>query len=52
MEKIGILTFHKSINYGSVLQAWALCTALKEYNVSVIDYEPDIYKQLRFVFTD
>ena len=40
MEKIGILTFHKSINYGSVLQAWALCTALKEYNV---DYEPDIY---------
>ena len=43
MEKIGILTFHKSINYGSVLQAWALCTALKEYNVSVIDYEPDIY---------
>lgn len=45
MEKIGVLTFHKSINYGSVLQAWALCTALKEYNISIIDYEPDVYKQ-------
>lgn len=38
MKKIGILTFHKSINYGSVLQAWALCTALKEYNISIINY--------------
>ena len=45
MKKIGILTFHKSINYGSVLQAWALCTALKEYNISIINYEPDVYKQ-------
>lgn len=45
MEKIGILTFHKSINYGSVLQAWALCTALKEYNV---DYEPDIYIYINY----
>lgn len=25
MDKIGILTFHRSENYGSVLQAWALC---------------------------
>ena len=45
MKKIGILTFHKSINYGSVLQAWALCEALENYEIRFIDYEPDIYKE-------
>lgn len=45
MKKIGILTFHKSINYGSVLQTWALSKALNDYNVSIINYEPDIYQE-------
>lgn len=47
MKKIGILTFHKSINYGSVLQAWALEKILQKqnYNVSIIDYEPSVYKK-------
>ena len=45
MKKIGILTFHKSINYGSVLQAWALSKILKDYDVSIIDYEPMVYKK-------
>ncbi len=37
--KIGILTFHSQINYGGVLQCWALQTALEEmgHEVVVID---------------
>lgn len=48
MKKIGILTFHKSINYGSVLQAFALRKALDKlgYNTEVIDYQPDNYDYL------
>lgn len=43
-EKIGILTFHKSINYGSVLQSWALSRIIsKRFNVEIIDYEPQNY---------
>ena len=40
---IGILTFHKSVNYGSVLQAWALqrMLALKGIESEIIDYEPE-----------
>ena len=38
--KIGILTFHKAINYGAVLQAWALQYFLKTqgFNCKIIDY--------------
>ena len=48
MNKIGIMTFHKSINYGSVLQAYALQQAVNKLGFSseVIDYEPDNYKYL------
>ena len=48
MKKIGILTFHKSINYGSVLQAFALRKALDKlgYDAEVIDYQPDNYDYL------
>lgn len=51
-KKIGILTFHKSINYGSVLQAWALQDIIekKGYNVEIIDYEPQAYKSLYHIF--
>ena len=46
-KSIGLLTFHKSINYGSVLQAWALTkTISKKYDVEVIDYTPDKYDYL------
>lgn len=50
MKKIGILTFHKSINYGSVLQAWALEQILKDYDVVIIDYEPIAYKKIYGLF--
>lgn len=48
MKKTGILTFHKSINYGSALQAWALQTILTkaDYQAEIIDYEPAAYKRL------
>ena len=46
-EKIGILTFHKSINYGSVLQSWALSRVIsKIFVVEIIDYEPQNYEFL------
>ena len=37
--KIGILTFHSQLNYGGVLQCWALQTALEKmgHEVAVID---------------
>lgn len=38
--KFGILTFHRSRNYGAVLQAYALCYALNKLGVEteIIDY--------------
>ena len=43
--KIGIMTFHKSINYGSVLQAYALAYKLRElgHKPEIIDYEQKNY---------
>ena len=40
MINVGIITFHRAINYGAVLQAYALQEALKEHGVSckIIDY--------------
>lgn len=40
--KIGILTFHRALNYGAVLQCYALYHLLKEmgHEVEVIDYRP------------
>ena len=37
--KIGILTFHSQLNYGGVLQCWALQTALEKlgHKVVVVD---------------
>lgn len=47
--RIGVFTFHKPINYGSVLQAWALQTVLKDngYYSEIIDYEP---KELKHIY--
>lgn len=40
MKKIGVLTFHRAINYGAVLQTYALQKFLKRqnFNASVLDY--------------
>lgn len=40
-EKVGILTFHQAINYGAVLQAYALKEVCNDlgYEAHIIDYE-------------
>lgn len=50
MKKIGILTFHKTLNYGAVLQAYALKTIIQSFNVScdIINYTyPALNKNFR-----
>ena len=39
-QKVGILTFHMAHNYGAMLQAYALETAIRNlgYQCEVIDY--------------
>lgn len=52
MKKIGLITFHSSHNYGSVLQAYALSKKLYKlnYNVEIINLrnkeQKDLYKIL------
>lgn len=45
--KIGILTFHRAINYGAVLQCYALQEILKEmgHEVYVIDYRQQMIEK-------
>ena len=44
--KIGILTIHYGVNYGSALQAYALSNFLRKngFNVEVINYIPERYR--------
>lgn len=50
---IGILTYHNAINYGAVLQAYALQEVIKRKlspNVQFINYKcPGVEKQYNFV---
>lgn len=45
--KIGIITFHNVVNYGGVLQCYALQQKLQEwgYDAEVIDYENEHFKR-------
>lgn len=47
--KIGILTFHRAINYGAVLQCYALKETIKSlgHEVGIIDYRPDYIERHR-----
>ena len=51
MNKIGILTFHYSNNYGGVLQCFSLYKVLQDkgYNVEVINYIPKEYKKINII---
>lgn len=45
---IGILTFHRAMNYGAILQSYALKKVLEQSGcnkVKVIDYYPDYFKK-------
>ena len=39
--KIGILTFHRASNYGTVLQAQAMALQELGYDAELIDYRPE-----------
>jgi coenzyme F420-reducing hydrogenase beta subunit len=45
MKKVGIMTFHKAINYGAVLQAYALSQYINKVggNAEVINYNSHLY---------
>lgn len=48
-ETFGILTFHRALNYGAILQAYALQRKFKNlgYNAEIIDYRPE-FNERRF----
>lgn len=50
--KIGILTFHRAINYGAILQCYGLYKTLTllGHDVEVIDYRPEAIEQYRLYF--
>lgn len=45
--KIGIITFHASFNYGSMLQAWAMQTYLEKqgHDVRIVNYRSHVQRQ-------
>jgi len=51
--KIGILTFHRALNYGAVLQCYALQTVLQSmgHEVFVIDYRQPYTERIRKPFS-
>ncbi len=44
MKRVGVLTFHHVHNFGAVLQAWSLSSAVRQlgHKVDVINYQPVI----------
>ncbi len=51
MRKIGILTYHSSDNYGSVLQAYALQKYLSSFcDAQIVDYRKTEVKELYKIF--
>lgn len=50
--KIGILNFHRALNYGAVLQCYGLQETLTAlgHEVSVIDYRPRIIENIDPIF--
>ena len=54
MKKIGIATFHRAINFGGILQSYALQKKLKDLDLGVeeIDYySNDVYKIYNYFYT-
>lgn len=50
--RIGILTFHRAINYGAVIQCYALYKTLlnQGHDVEIIDYRPKYIEKYRMLF--
>lgn len=51
MKKVGIVTFHRAVNYGAMLQAVALQNAVCElgYDAELIDYTDSLYEHYKIV---
>lgn len=51
--KVGILTFHRALNYGAVMQCFALQETFKSlgHDVEVIDYRPWYLERYRQLFS-
>ena len=51
--KVGILTFHRALNYGAVLQCYALQETLKRlgHDVDIIDYRPNYIEKYRKIYS-
>lgn len=52
MRKVGIITFHRAINYGAMLQAVALQRAITElgYPAELIDYVDRLYERYKTTY--
>lgn len=52
MKKVGIITFHRAINYGAMLQAVALQQYINElgYNSELIDYVDKLYEHYKISY--
>ena len=50
--KIAIITFHRALNYGAVLQAWALQTAISQLgcDVQILDYRNEWMESYSGIF--
>lgn len=51
MKKVAILTFHNAVNYGAILQCYALQSYIERqfgYSVDVLDYQPLYFKKVFF----
>lgn len=51
--KIGILTFHRALNFGAILQCYGLYSVLKElgHEPEIIDYRPDSIERYRNLYS-
>lgn len=51
--RIGVLTFHRAINYGAVLQCYGLQETLKAlgHSVEIIDYRPEYVEAHRHILS-
>lgn len=48
LKRVGILTFHKAMNYGAILQCYALEKCVHSYchDTKIIDYTPDFFNHI------
>ena len=51
MKKVAIITFHNAVNYGAILQCYALQSFIEQHctcSVDVLDYQPIYFRKVFF----